>query len=1139
MNAFLRRTSLPCLLIAQTQVAFNDNAAKLMLIGLAQLVLPKDEAAVIISLLAMLLVLPFALFAPVVGWVADRFSKSTVLRIALQLQLGIMIWIVLSILARNLHLALVGFALLAIQASLFSPAKQGILKELVGSERLGVAVGWMEMLTVAAILIGGVSGGVGFDFFTRANGNDPWVGALQTSLLLGLGSILSILVFIGVRRTAPQSHEPFHVAIFWRHFGQLKELWQEKHLRLAALGIAYFYSLGGMIYLTLVQWGRELRHGEVGSVTQTGILLSLLGGGVAVGSLMAAALCRKRIELGLVPLGALGIAFSLAWTGFFSGESYLFYMGLIAMGVASGWFTVPLAAFLQDRAEENRRGTVLAATNLLTNLGGIAAVGVQSILAQQFGLTASQQFLLLILPSLVVSAYILWLLPESVLRLLIILFSRCIYRIRVLGLKNLPPIGKGALLVCNHISYVDAIILQVACPRPIRFVAYETFHKTWWIGWALRILQVIPISPRHAKEAIRTTIECLRSGELVCIFPEGELTRTGSLMGLRKGFERIARQGDAPVVPIWLDSLWGSIFSFSGSRYLWKKPERWPYPVTVSFGTPLSGERINSADLRQELLDQAEHSFQQRPELRGHLARACLRGLSKRPWKTCVIDTFPKRRQLSRGMMLALSIALSKRWKKWIPGKRVGVVLPPGIGGLATNLALVLAGKIPVNLNFTAGRSSLESCLNRSGIDTVISAEALRKKLTEFPWPEKTLDISSEINACGKTNILGWLAAVWILPHSILADWLDLPLQGDREEAGLLFTSGSSGEAKGVVLSHRNLLGNLAQIHAIGLMNHHDALMGCLPLFHSFGFTVTLWYPLVQGVRLITLPSPLEVKKIAETIHQEKATIFLGTPTFLRPYLRKAEPEQLRSLRMVIVGAEKLPHDLSKAFQERFAVPIYEGYGLTETSPVASVNLPDPPIVTRTAGYQSGNRLGSVGRLLPGITARILDPDSKIERTLFDVGLLHLRGPNIFEGYLHDSDRTHQVLREGWFSTGDLARFDEDGFLFIEGRLSRFSKIGGEMVPHGTVEQKIMEVFGFQALDTLPLVVTGIPDETKGEALVLLTTVEIASDVLREKLSSAGLSNLWIPKIIRRVEKIPTLASGKLDLKGCEALARS
>ncbi len=375
------------------------------------------------------------------------------------------------------------------------------------------------------------------------------------------------------------------------------------------------------------------------------------------------------------------------------------------------------------------------------------------------------------------------------------------------------------------------------------------------------------------------------------------------------------------------------------------------------------------------------------------------------------------------------------------------------------------------------------------------------------------------------------------MPSGILARILKLPRVGDRTEAILLFTSGSSGKPKGVALTHRNILGNVSQFAVMLDAKKDDVMLASLPFFHSFGCTVTLWYPLIEGVRVASYPNPLEAGKIASLVERQAVTIMFATPTFLRAYLRKAEPPQLRSLRLLITGAEKLPDELAKAFEARFGKEVLQGYGLTETSPVASVNLPEPKATKPGQPVQPCNRLGSTGKLLPGMAAEIRDAETDRKGSLHDTGMLWLRGPNIFEGYLDEPEKTAEVLRDGWFKTGDIGRFDEDGFLYIEGRLSRFSKIGGEMVPHETIEQKILSVLPGGEHSERVIAIVGVADEAKGEALVLLSSIELDLPGLRSALSEIGVPNLWIPKTVRRVDAIPVLASGKLDLAGCKALA--
>jgi acyl-[acyl-carrier-protein]-phospholipid O-acyltransferase / long-chain-fatty-acid--[acyl-carrier-protein] ligase len=535
-------------------------------------------------------------------------------------------------------------------------------------------------------------------------------------------------------------------------------------------------------------------------------------------------------------------------------------------------------------------------------------------------------------------------------------------------------------------------------------------------------------------------------------------------------------------------------------------------------------------------LDTGEAEFNQRPELQNHLGWATFLELAREPARVVVIDHTVARREMTAGQLLAVGCALARRWRRSIAARRVGVVLPPGIGAFVANIALTFAGKVPVNLNFTAGRTAVAAAMRKAGVETIISAQALREKVADFPWPEKMLDVRAEIGACGKAAIAGWLAAIRVLPPAFVARRARVPRRGGDEEAALLFTSGSAGEPKGVALTHRNIIGNCRQTRETGLLRPGETMIGCLPVFHSFGFTVTMWYPMLHRMTVATFPSPLETRRLAEIIAAERAEVLIGAPTFLRPFLKRADPEQMRSLRTVVAGAEKMPRDLYDAFMQRFGLPIREGYGLTETTPVLAINRPDP-VPLAAGGEGAGHRLGSVGLVVPGMRARVVDLETLEPRPRGETGVLAVRGCNVFGGYLDEPAVNAAVLRDGWFVTGDLARIDDDGFLYIEGRVSRFSKIAGEMVPHITVEQKIIASFGWEGAEAQPVVVVGVPDETKGEVLIALTTHNLATDAMRAKLSEAGLPNLWIPKRVLQVERIPTLNTGKLDLRGCRRLA--
>src|SRR5437762_8097765 len=552
------------------------------------------------------------------------------------------------------------------------------------------------------------------------------------------------------------------------------------------------------------------------------------------------------------------------------------------------------------------------------------------------------------------------------------LLVRCFYRVNAIGLENLPD--GGFLLVPNHISWVDALVLQLACPRPIRYVIDQEYYHKRILHPILRVLGCIPISNRHSHAAVRDAAERISAREIVCVFPEGALERAGTLLRLQRGYELIARHANAPVVPAWLDQLWGSIFSFQGGKFFIKFPQRIPYPVTIAFGKPLKAEAANIPTVREELLKLGEFCFSRRPSLDRHLAEECVRGLKRKPFAIAVIDGIDHTK-LSRAKLLGAAAALSRHLRKEFHDERIAIVLPASKGSMLANLAVTLAGKVPIDLNFTIGRAANESCCKRANLRVAISATQFMERLKDFPWPEHVLKLDELIPRMKRQIILWWVMSI-LVPTRLLLRLLKIPNEGGHAEAVLLFTSGTTGEPKGVVISHRNVVGNVSQFRQLLDATKHDAILASLPFFHTFGSTVTLWYPLIEGVRIVTYPNPLEAAKNAALIERYKLTLLLATPTFLRGYWRKTEPDKLRSLRLVITGAEKLPLDLAKNFEERFHQRVFEGYGLTETSPVVSVNLPEPQSTKPGEHVQLSSRLGSVGKMATGIAAEIRESET-------------------------------------------------------------------------------------------------------------------------------------------------------------------
>ncbi len=701
------------------------------------------------------------------------------------------------------------------------------------------------------------------------------------------------------------------------------------------------------------------------------------------------------------------------------------------------------------------------------------------------------------------------------------------------GEANIPD--SGILIIANRLSFQDLLHLETEMKdRNLVYLIERGLDYDPLLHAHLEKddTEALEFSSDEAGKAgfKKTLHQYISEGNVVIFIPGVSHVRPGQLIAIPSGILKFLTSCGAPVLPLYVDHPEETALGVESRE----ETER----IVLSFGVALQREASNLANFTENLLIAAEVAYSARPILQSHLAYEVLRGLKKHGRSAEIIDGFDGS-VLRFDKLLAVAIVLSKIIRKSTKKKRVGIILPPGKGGILTNVAVLLAGKIPVNLNFTAGEKAIASCIQQADLDKFISADPFVRKMSTFNWPpNRQMILIDRVLPDLKKSIVLWLGLSKVFSARMLAALLKVPRKGGPQEAVLLFTSGSSGDPKGVVLSHRNLLANVNQFGSRIDLKSSDKVLGCLPLFHSFGCTVTMWYPMIEGVSLVTYPSPLETVKLAELIEKHQVSLLLATPTFLRGYLRRAKKEQLASVKLVITGAEKLPGKVSDSFMKRFGKPVLEGYGLTETSPVTNVNIPDPDVEDDRNPVLPNHRAGSVGMFIPGVAARITDPETHEPLPLHESGMIWLRGSNIFEGYLNEPEKTAAVMQNGWFMTGDIGRVDEDGFLYIEGRLSRFSKIGGEMVPHETVEDLINKALGNND-DERKIAIVGVPDEAKGEALILLSAdPDVDLKVLRTALSGDGVAALWIPKKIVDVGEIPILASGKLDIKGCENLAR-
>jgi acyl-[acyl-carrier-protein]-phospholipid O-acyltransferase / long-chain-fatty-acid--[acyl-carrier-protein] ligase len=728
----------------------------------------------------------------------------------------------------------------------------------------------------------------------------------------------------------------------------------------------------------------------------------------------------------------------------------------------------------------------------------------------------------------------------TIIRVIVWLLIHIVYRLRVLGRENFPRTG-GALLVSNHMSLVDALLLMGASRRPVRFLIFKDIYDQPYIKPFAKMVRAIPISsqlrPRDMIHSLRAASEAIRNGEIVCIFAEGQITRIGQLLPFRRGMERIMKGAEkdgigAPVIPVHLDGVWGSIFSYERGRFLWKLPHRIPYPVTVSFGKPMASD-ATSFEVRAAVQELQTEAFRYHRERMHTLPESLIRTAHHYPFRFAMGDKRRPRMKWSGALLSAIFLARRLR-KTWEGQEMVGILLPPSVPGALVNFAAAISGKIPVNLNYTASNEVLASCAEQCNLQTVITTRLLLEKIPlQVPGRQILLE---EVAAGPRLGERLVALLMWFLPGKSL----ERALSGGKTKtlddiATIIFSSGSTGEPKGVMLTHYNIASNIEQMGQTFMLAKGDVLLGVLPFFHSFGFTVTLWLPAFLAVGVAFHPSPIDLVAVSEMVRDYRVTFLLSTPTFLQQYTRRCLPEDFGSLQFVVVGAEKLPDALALAFEDRFGIRPLEGYGATECSPVIAVNTRD----YRAPGFrQVGGKRGHIGHPLPGISVRIVDPETRAPLPVDTPGLLLVRGPNVMKGYLSKPEKTAEVLQDGWYSTGDIAAEDEDGFLTITDRLSRFSKIGGEMVPHIKIEEKLHEL---AETPEKSFVVTGVPDGRKGERLIVLHTLtpEEVKPVI-EKLGNSDLPNLWIPRANQffQIEELPHLGSGKLDLRRVNEMAK-
>lgn len=1132
------RLPLRGLLLAQFFGAFNDNAWKIMVFtlatrGIASAANLEASSQLQATLTLLLFLIPMLIFSIPAGAIADRMSKRSVIIGTKLLEVVLMAGATLSLAVAPLHLTLpyLLLAMMGAQSALFGPAKYGIMPEVLSESDLSRGNGLLEMWSMLAIIIGT---GLGPTLLAADKaGKLPhwsWLGPFWLTLL----SIIGLIGAFTVPKVAPASKESHGM------LQTVKRAWNAAHrdkvLWVAILGnIAYWVAislLGQNVLVYAKSLVQDLAKGEL----LQGVPPAAYGVGIAIGAFLAGRLSQGRIEFGLIPLGAIGFASTSLMLGMIEPGMGGTVFILILMGITSGLLIVPLHATVQWRAPKEQRGAIIALSNIFDVTGMIAG----SLIAVGMSLAGLGMKTMLILSSTFVFACTAWAirtLPSALVRLVFVILANTLYRIKVRGDERVPKKG-AALLVSNHMSLADAFLIMSTVDRPIRFIMSARYYNRWWIKPFASLLHCIPVptgnDPRATLQALRTAGDALDKGHLVCIFPEGQVTHTGLMQPFRRGIEVIMKGRKSPIIPINLDRLWGSIFSYESEKFGTKWPQKVPYPVTVSFGEPLPGDSTVT-EIRDAIKELQYGSWMERKATRLPLHHTFIRQVRRAPWRTVLVDAISGKRSAIKTLTSAIALARALK-KSWKDQPNIGILLPPSVPGAIVNLAATLAGRAVVNINYTSGAAGIASAIKQAELKTIITSRYFLEKICITLPDDITIiyaeDIATQISPLQKISAL--LLSLFS-PYKMVDKAC-----GATQRASLdsrlttIFTSGSTGEPKGVVLSHFNVDSNLeAMSQVIHAEAGKDKVLAVLPFFHSFGY-MTLWLGLNCSYTAVLHPNPLDAANIGALVKEHGPTLMLATPTFLKIYYKRIAPGDLGSVKCLITGGEKLPQNLSDAFREKFGLRPIEGFGTTECSPVVATNT---PCIRDRGIYQKGTVIGSVGQPLPGVVAKVVDPDTFEPLPSDTEGMLLVKGPNVMQGYLNREDLTQQVMHGDWYITGDIALINSDGFICITDRLSRFSKIGGEMVPHGRVEEELHDITN---ADTQLFAVTGIPDPKKGEKLVVVHTYdEKEIPTLQKKLNERGLPNLYIPRPDHyiRVDALPTLGTGKLDLRELKRIA--
>ncbi|HUK10438.1 MAG TPA: acyl-[ACP]--phospholipid O-acyltransferase [Stellaceae bacterium] len=1121
------------LFITQFLGAVNDNLLKTALVTLVtyRAFADPDVTKVVVAIATAIFILPYFPFSATAGQVADKFEKSGLIRWIKVWEVGVMALAALGFAFEGMTFVvfeLTVLLLLGVQATFFGPVKYAILPDHLATEELMGGNALIEAGTFLAILLGVIAGGL---LVTLPHGEAIVAAAL---LVVALGGFVSACFIPKAGRAAPElriNPNPWTETLaILRHVGARRDL------RLTIIAISWFWAVGA-IFLSQFPTFAKVTLGADESV-QT-LFLATFSIGIGAGAILCGRLLRGEVSARLAPLGAVGMTLfiiDLFWAsehaapapggtlidvwGFLASSSGWHIVGdLFMIAVSGGLFTVPLYALIQARAEESHRSRVVAANNIVNALF-IVLSAVVSAPMLYFGLTVQQVFLIVGIANAAAAVVVLRLLPGMLLKAILSVLLRLLYRVEVKGLENVAKAGPRVVIVANHLSFIDGALLATFLPGRPAFAIHTTQARNWWVRPFLGLVDAIPIDPMKPL-ATKSLIRAVEQERPTVIFPEGRLTVTGALMKIYEGPGTIADKANAKILPVRLDGPQYTYFS----RLRGKLRLHWFPKITITVLPPRSIEvppEIKGRQRRREiglrLYDIMSTMMFETAETAKTLFAAVLdaRAIHGGDWP--IVEDI-ERKPLTYGRLVVASQVLGRRLAQSTGAlENVGVLLPNANATVATLLALVACRRVPAMLNYSTGAHHMRLACEVAQVRTIITSRRFIERakldaaLAEIGAGRRVLYLE-DVRAG-----IGLIAQLRGLIDARFARWMHRRTGARSEDpAVVLFTSGSEGTPKGVVLSHRNIIANCQQIAARVDFSPADIVFNALPMFHSFGLTGGTILPLISGVKAFLYPSPLHYRIVPELSYDTNATILFGTDTFLAGYARMGNPYDFYSVRYVFAGAERVREETRRQWMERFGKRIFEGYGTTETAPILASNTP--------MHYKPG----TVGRLLPGVTAR-LDPVDGIA----EGGKLVVRGPNVMLGYLRtEVPGVLQPTPEGWHDTGDIVTIDGEGYVSIKGRAKRFAKIAGEMISLAAVEAQAARLWPEHHHAALSL-----PDTRKGEQVVLLTDNRDANvDTLLADARAHGIAEVMVPRMLLVVAAIPLLGTGKTDYPAARALA--